>query len=113
MLIKLLVVIIPQYMQIVIMLYTVDLTVMFVNYISMKQQKKMYSHDFYLKTSSREDCQLVLCLPFSFLPVVTSQGGTVLPLSLQPCQVPQAGPLAAQVGLTGPVAVMCHSSHCP
>ena len=69
MLIKLLVVIIPQYMQIVIMLYTVDLTVMFVNYISVKQQKKMYSHDFYLKTSSREDCQLVLCLPFSFLPV--------------------------------------------
>lgn len=38
MLIKLLVVIIPQYMQIVIMLYTVDLTVMFVNYISMKQK---------------------------------------------------------------------------
>ena len=56
MLIKLLVVIIPQYMQIVIMLYTVDLTVMFVNYISMKQKKYMYSHDFYLKTSSREDC---------------------------------------------------------
>lgn len=57
MLIKLLVVTIPQYMQIVIMLYTVDLTVMFVSYISMKQKKKyMYSHDFYLKPSSREDC---------------------------------------------------------
>lgn len=39
MLIKLLVVIIPQHMQIVVMLYTVDLTVMFVNYISMKQKK--------------------------------------------------------------------------
>ena len=38
MLIKLLVVITPQYTQIVIMLYTVDLTVMFVNFISMKQK---------------------------------------------------------------------------
>lgn len=38
MLIKLPLVIIPQYMQIVIMLYTVELTVMFVNCISMKQK---------------------------------------------------------------------------
>lgn len=44
MLIKLLVVTIPQYMQIVIMLYTVDLTVMFVSYISMKQKKKICIH---------------------------------------------------------------------
>ena len=38
MLIKLLVVITPQYIQIDIMLYTVDLTVMFVNFVSMKQK---------------------------------------------------------------------------
>ena len=37
MLIKLLVVITPQYIQIVIMLYTVDLTVI-VNFVSMKQK---------------------------------------------------------------------------
>lgn len=43
MLIKLLVVIILQYIQIVIMLYTVDLSVMFVNFISMKQ-KNTCSH---------------------------------------------------------------------
>ena len=42
MLIKLPVVIIPQYKQIVIMLYTIDLTVMFVNCISMKQKTYVF-----------------------------------------------------------------------
>ena len=113
MLIKLLVVITPQYIQIVIMLYTVDLTVMFVNFISMKQKNTCIHMIPALKQVVEKGCQLVLCLPVSCLPAVTSQGGTVLPLPLQLCQGPQAGPLAAQVGLTGPVAVMCHSSHCP